>query len=176
MPLTRLIVLWFDVKTFFVGWLVWLQSCGSNTSCRKGRAFMKTDLLKLAAVALFLLAPAGARAEDVVSGITDGAKNGSVAGPVGAVVGGIIGGVAGGIGGLLGIDQNPAFRNYVANQHLPSDAYRASVAVGNQLPEEGIRYYDLPPKFGIRGYRYAVINDITVLVDPMTRKIVEVVN
>jgi len=100
---------------------------------------MKTDLLKLAAVTLFLLAPVGARAQGVVDGITDGAKNGSVAGPVGAVVGGIIGGVA---GGLLGIDQHPAFRNYIANQHLPSDAYRASVAVGNQLPEEGIRYYD----------------------------------
>jgi hypothetical protein len=104
---------------------------------------MKTDLLELAAVALLLLVPVGARATDVVSGITDGAKNGSVAGPVGAVVGGIIGGVAGGIGGLLGIDQHPAFRNYVANQHLPSDVYRASVAV---------------------------------VVDPMTRKIVEVVN
>src|SRR5271163_1784489 len=168
MPPTQLIVLWFDVKAFFAGWLVWLRSCGINTSCRKGRAFMKTDLLKLAAVALFLLAPVGARAEDLVSGITDGAKNGSAAGPVG--------GVAGGIGGLLGIDNHPAFRNYVANQHLPTDAYRASVAVGNQLPEEGIRYYDLPPKFGIRGYRYAVVNDITVLVDPMTRKIVEVVN
>jgi hypothetical protein len=137
---------------------------------------MKTDLLELAAVALLLLAPVGARAADVVSGITDGAKNGSVAGPVGAVVGGIIGGVAGGIGGLLGIDQHPAFRNYVANQHLPSDVYRASVAVGNQLPEEGIRYHDFPPRFGIRGYRYAIVNDVTVVVDPMTRKIVEVVN
>src|ERR1700722_1294639 len=102
MPLTRLIVLWFDVKTFFVGWLVWLQSCGSNTSCRKGRAFMKTDLLKLAAVAVFLLAPVGARARGCVDRLCDGAKNGSVAGPVGAVVGGIIGGVAGTIGGLLG--------------------------------------------------------------------------
>src|ERR1700734_2637537 len=100
MPLTRLIVLWFDVKTFFVGWLVWLQSCGSNTSCRKGRAFMKTDLLKLAAVALFLLAPVGARAQGVVDGITDGAKNGSVAGPVGAGVGGIIGGGGGPPGGV----------------------------------------------------------------------------
>jgi hypothetical protein len=137
---------------------------------------MKTDLLKLAAVTLFLLAPVGAGAQGVVGGITDGAKNGSVAGPVGAVVGGIIGGVAGGIGGLLGIDQHPAFRNYVANQHLPTDAYRALVAVGNQLPEEGIRYYDFPPRFGIRGYRYAVVNNVTVLVDPMTRKIVEVVD
>ena len=138
---------------------------------------MKTDLLKLAAVALFLLAPVGARAQGVVDGITDGAKNGdpwpdrwaqwSEASSAGWQAPSAA---------CSGIDQHPAFRNYIANQHLPSDAYRASVAVGNQLPEEGIRYYDLPPKFGIRGYRYAVINDITVLVDPMTRKIVEVVN
>jgi hypothetical protein len=177
MPSTLLIVLWFDVKAFFAGWLVWQRSCGGNTSGRKGRAFMKTDLLKFAAVALFLLNAVGARAQGVVDGINSGVKNGdAAAGPVGAVVGGIIGGVAGGIGGLLGIDQHPAFRNYVESQHLPSDPYRASVAVGNQLPEAGIRYYDLPPKFGISGYRYAVVNDVTVLVDPRTRKIVEVVN
>lgn len=138
---------------------------------------MKTDLLKLSALALLLFAPVEARAQGVVDGITSGAKNGdAAAGPVGAVVGGIIGGVAGGIGGLLGIDQHPAFRDYVESQHLPSDPYRAAVAVGNQLPEEGIHYYDLPPKFGIRGYRYAVVNDVTVLVDPRTRKIVDVVN
>jgi hypothetical protein len=171
-----LIVLWFDVKAFFAGWLVWLWPCGGNTSSRKGRAFMKTDLLRLAAVALFLLVSVGARAQGVTDGINSGVKNGdAAAGPVGAVVGGIIGGVAGGIGGLLGIDQRPAFRNYVDNQHLPSDEYRALVAVGNQLPENGIRYYDLPPRFGIRGYRYAIVNDVPVLVDPRTRKIVEVV-
>jgi hypothetical protein len=137
---------------------------------------MKTDLLKPAAVALFLLSPVGAHAQGVVDGINSGAKNGdAAAGPVGAVVGGIIGGVAGGIGGLLGIDQHPAFRNYVESQHLPSDEYRALVAVGNQLPETGIHYYDLPERFGIRGYRYAIVNDVPVLVDPRTRKIVEVV-
>jgi len=138
---------------------------------------MKINLLKLGAVALFLLAPLGAHAQGVVGGITSGAEKGdAAAGPVGAVVGGILGGVAGGIGGLLGINQRPDFRNYVERQHLPSDEYRASVAVGNQLPEAGIHYYDLPPRYGVPGYRYAIVNDITVLVDPRTRKIVEVEN
>jgi len=138
---------------------------------------MKSDLLKLGAVALLLLAPIGARAQGVVGGITNGAEKGdAAAGPVGAVVGGIIGGVAGGIGGLLGIDQRPDFRDYVQRQHLPSDEYRASVAVGNQLPETGIHYYDLPPRYGVPGYRFAIVNDVTVLVDPRTRKIVEVEN
>jgi hypothetical protein len=141
---------------------------------------MQTKLLKLAAVALFILAPAGVHAQGVIDGAANGAKNGDATlGPVGAVVGGIVGGVAGGIGGipgLLGVDQRSDFRSYVASQHLPSDDYRAAVALGNQLPEQGIHYYDVPPRYGIPGYRYAVVNDTTVLVDPRTRKIVEVEN
>ena len=136
---------------------------------------MNTDILKLAAVALFLLAPIGARSQGVIGGINNGAEKGDqAAGPVGAVVGGIVGGVFGGIGGLFGLDQRRDFRDYIQAQHLPSDEYRASVAVGNQLPQEGIHYYDLPPRYGVHGYRYAIVNDVTVLVDPRTRKIVEV--
>ena len=112
-------------------------------------------------------------AEGAAAGAVGGAV---VAGPVGAVVGGIVGGVTGGISGLLGIDQRPDFANYVASQHLPSDSYRAAVSVGNVLPETGIQYYELPRKYGVKGYRYAIVNDQTVLVDPMTRRIVEVEN
>jgi hypothetical protein len=138
---------------------------------------MNTNILKLTAFALFLLVPFGARSQGVIGGINNGAEKGDeAAGPVGAVVGGILGGVAGGINGLLGVDKRPDFHDYVERQHHPSDVYRASVAVGNQLPEEGIHYYELPPKYGVPGYRYAIINDVTVLVDPMTRKIVEVEN
>jgi hypothetical protein len=142
---------------------------------------MNANILKLTAVALTLLAPVGARSQGVIGGVNNGVNNGAekgdqAAGPVGAVVGGILGGVAGGIGGLLGVDQRRDFRDYVQAQHLPSDDYRASVAVGNQLPQQGIHYYDLPPRYGVHGYRYAVVDDVTVLVDPMTRKIVEVEN
>jgi hypothetical protein len=134
-------------------------------------------LLKFGALAVVLLAPLGARAQGVVDGVTNGAQKGNdAAGPVGAVVGGIVGGVTGGISGLLGIDQRPDFANYVASQHLPSDSYRAAVSVGNVLPETGIQYYELPRKYGVKGYRYAIVNDQTVLVDPMTRRIVEVEN
>lgn len=128
-------------------------------------------------VALCLLIPLAARAQGVVEGATNGAQKGNdAAGPVGAVVGGIVGGVTGGISGLLGVEQRPDFQNYVASQHLPSDTYRASVRIGNVLPETGIQYYDLPPRYGVKGYRFAIVNDQTVLVDPMTRKIVEVEN
>ena len=43
------------------------------------------------------------------------------------------------------------------------------------LPEQGVTYYEVPPEYGARGYRYTVVNDRTVLVDPHTRRIVEVV-
>jgi hypothetical protein len=144
---------------------------------------MKTTGLKLGVVALSILAPVAAGAQGIVDGAANGAANlsekGNAAGPVGAVVGGIVGAVTGGISGLpglLGLDQRPGFREYVNHQHLPSDTYRAEVAVGNVLPPTGIQYYDMPPKFGVTGYRYAVVNDVTVLVDPITRRIVEVVN
>jgi len=34
---------------------------------------------------------------------------------------------------------------------------------------------DVPPEYGAREYRYTVVNDRPVLVDPRTRRIVEVV-
>jgi Protein of unknown function (DUF1236) len=36
-------------------------------------------------------------------------------------------------------------------------------------------YYDVPQEYGVREYRYTVVNDRPVLVDPRTRRIVEVV-
>jgi hypothetical protein len=138
---------------------------------------MKPGLLALGAVALLVLTPMAAHAQGVIGGAQDGAKTGdAAAGPVGAVVGGILGGVTGGIAGLLGVEQRPDFRGYVDSQHHPSDIYRASVVVGNVLPEEGIHYYELPPKYNLSDFRYVIVNDTVVLVNPRTRKIVEVEN
>jgi hypothetical protein len=50
-----------------------------------------------------------------------------------------------------------------------------TVRVGAVLPEEGVTYYDVPPEYGVRDYRYTVVNNRTVLVDPRTHRIVEVV-
>ena len=50
------------------------------------------------------------------------------------------------------------------------------VRIGAVLPEAGVTYYDVPPEYGAaRDYRYTVVNGRTVLVDPRTRRIVEVV-
>jgi hypothetical protein len=138
---------------------------------------MNLKLLKLGSLALCLLAPLGARAQGVVEGARQGAdQGGEAAGPVGAIVGGAFGAVTGGIGGLLGLDRRPEFRDYVDLQNHPSDDYRGFVREGAVLPLYGIRYYDLPTRYGAQGYRYAVVNDQTVLVDPRDRKIVQVIN
>jgi hypothetical protein len=38
--------------------------------------------------------------------------------------------------------------------------------VGVELPEEGVTYYEVPREYGAREYRYTIINDRPVLVDP----------
>jgi hypothetical protein len=121
--------------------------------------------------------PIAAQAQGgVPGGIEQGARDGErAAGPVGAIVGGTVGGVVGGVAGILGVDQRPRFRSYVVEQHRPSYRYREEVRVGAVLPEAGVTYYDVPQEYGVRDYRYTVVNDRTVLVDPRSRRIVEIV-
>ncbi len=128
------------------------------------------------AVALALVVPVAAQAQGVPGGIDRGSREGErAAGPIGAIVGGTIGGVVGGINGVLGVDQRPRFRSYVVEQRRPSYTYREDVRVGAVLPESGVTYYEVPQEYGVRNYRYTVVNDRTVLVDPSTRQIVEIV-
>jgi len=123
-----------------------------------------------------LLIPLSASAQGVPGGAERGAREGErAAGPVGAIVGGTVGGVVGGVSGILGIDERPRFRRYVVEQHRPSYRYQGDVRVGAELPEAGVTYYDVPQEYGAREYRYTVVNDRPVLVDPHTRRIVEVV-
>ena len=127
------------------------------------------------AAAILLAATAGASAQGVVGGAQRGAADGaSVAGPIGGVVGGAVGAVGGGIAGLLGVDQQPRFREYVVREHRASYDYNGQVIVGSALPEEGVTYYDVPHEYGASTYRYTVVNGRTVLVDPRTHRIVEV--
>jgi hypothetical protein len=49
------------------------------------------------------------------------------------------------------------------------------VTVGGVLPDAGITYYDVPQTYGSTPYRYTVVNGQTVLVEPRSRRIVQVV-
>ncbi len=129
-----------------------------------------------AALVAVLAIPSLALAQGVPGGAAQGARDGErAAGPVGAVVGGVIGGVVGGVAGVLGVDARPRFRSYVVEQRRPSYQYREEVRVGVVLPEDGVTYYEVPQEYGVRDYRYTVVNGRTVLVEPRTRRIVEIV-
>jgi hypothetical protein len=74
------------------------------------------------------------------------------------------------------IEQRPAFREYVVRERIPAFSIPDRVVVGAVLPETGITYYDVPQRFGPTTYRYTVVNGETVLVEPRSRRIVEVVD
>jgi hypothetical protein len=44
------------------------------------------------------------------------------------------------------------------------------------LPESGVTYYDVPADYHVSGYRYTYVNDHAVLVDPHTRRIVQIID
>ena len=73
-------------------------------------------------------------------------------------------------------DRRPAFREYVIRQQVPAFTTPGRVVVGGVLPEAGITYYDVPQSFGATTHRYTVVNGQTVLVEPRSRRIVQVVD
>jgi len=75
----------------------------------------------------------------------------------------------------IAYEQRPAFREYVVRERVPDYAVPGPVVVGGVLPETGVTYYDVPQTYGVTPYRYTVVNGRTVLVEPRTRRIVQVV-
>ncbi|MDB5600452.1 MAG: hypothetical protein JWN71_2496 [Xanthobacteraceae bacterium] len=134
---------------------------------------MKNQILMAGAVL-------GALAMPVATLAQSGAATGAVGGAVGgAIVGGPIGAVVGGVGGAIvgGIsdDTRPRFREYVVREQRPSYTYREDLRVGVELPSDGVTYYEVPKEYNAPQYRYTVVNGRTVLVDPRTRRVVQIV-
>jgi Protein of unknown function (DUF1236) len=119
---------------------------------------MRNRLLAIAAIAAAIGAPLAAQAQ---SEITTGAVRGGTV---------IVSDDAG-----IAIDQRPAFREYVVRERVPDYTVPDRVIVGGVLPETGVTYYDVPQTFGMTPYRYTVVNGQTILVEPRTRRIVQVV-
>ena len=134
---------------------------------------MRNKLLSAAAVLALMSAPAFAQSGGgAAAGAATGAVGGAVVGgPVGAVVGAGVGAIAGG----LAEQQQPRFRQYVVTQGRPSYRVQEEVRVGAVLPSSGVTYYEVPAEYGVQNYRYTIVNDQVVLVDPGTRRIVQVV-
>jgi hypothetical protein len=119
---------------------------------------MRNRLLAIAAIAAAIGAPLAAQAQ---SEITTGAVRGGTV---------IVSDDAG-----IAVDQRPAFREYVVRERVPDYTVPDRVIVGGVLPETGVTYYDVPQTFGMTPYRYTVVNGQTILVEPRTRRIVQVV-
>ena len=129
-----------------------------------------TALVALFATPVTVSAQSGSGA---VPGAVGGAAAGAaVGGPVGAAVGGVAGAA---VGGALTADQSTKVRTYVMKEKRPSVKVTEKVAVGETLPSS-VQFYALPADVGVQTqYRYTVVNDRTVLVDPGTRKVIQVI-
>jgi hypothetical protein len=83
------------------------------------------------------------------------------------------GGVAGGIAEAAG----PRFRHFVLEEGVTSYAWAGhpTVAVGDVLPFEGVTLLPIPLDWGVTEYQYTVVDGQPVLVNPLSRRVVEVI-
>ena len=119
---------------------------------------MRNRILAIAAVAAALVAPVAAQAQSDTVGVVRG----------GTVV------IDDNDG--IDVDQRPAFREYIVRERVPNYTIPDRVIVGGVLPETGVTTYDVPQTYGSTPYRYTVVNGQTVLVEPRSRRIVQVVD
>jgi hypothetical protein len=131
---------------------------------------ISTAALAVASIACF--SPAIAQNGPAGGAVGGAIVGGAVGGPVGAAVGAAAGATAGGIAEA----NRPRFHGYVTERRHPSYRYEREVRVGAELPDSGVTYYEVPREYGSTAYRYTVVNDRTVLVDPGTHRIVEVID
>ena len=137
----------------------WLPLCAGWPALFFAREFTtRNRILAIAAIAGAMAAPIAAQAQSDTVGIVRG----------GSVV--IIDSE-----GIVA-EQRPAFREYVVRERVPTFTVPDRVIVGGVLPEAGITYYDVPQTYGATPYRYTVVNGQTVLVEPRSRRIVQVVD
>lgn len=128
---------------------------------------MRIKLLLLAAA--LAAVPSFANAQSTTAeGAASGAAAGSqVGGPVGAIVGGTVGAAVG-----AAVEIPNALILSVQRANAPSVVVRERIVIGERLPPtvQLLAVPDYPD------YRYAVVNDQRVIVDPRSRAIVHIVN
>jgi hypothetical protein len=116
-------------------------------------------------IAASLLASGAAYAQSTTA--TGAATGGAVAGPVGAAVGGTVGAAVG-----AGLEIPNAVITSIQGERAPSVTVRERVVVGEPLPSA----VELRPVPNYTEYRYAVVNDRRVIVEPKTRKIIKIID
>ncbi len=119
-------------------------------------------------IGLSLFAPSAAFAQSTTEqGAVNGARvGGDVAGPVGAMVGGTVGAAVG-----AGLEIPNAVITSIDGERRPSVVVHEHVVVGEPLPDSVVLY----PVPQYTQYRYAVVNDRRVIVDPSTRRVIKII-
>lgn len=140
-------------------------------SVMRDRVLSSATLVTL--LALSVAACQSSAESGAVTGAAGGAVTGAViGGPVGAVVGGVAGAA---VGGALTAEESTRVRSFVVAQRRPTMRVTEEVVVGQPVPSR-VRLYEVPPSVGLRNqYSYTIVNDQTVLVDPQTRTVVQVI-
>ena len=122
----------------------------------------------VALLAATALAPAAALAQGSTVGgaVTGAVVGGVVGGPVGAVIGA-------GVGGTVGAAAEPPTEvvTYVRHEQIPTATVEEHVVVGEPLPAA----VELRPIPKYTQYRYAVVNNQRVIVEPSTRKVIKII-
>jgi hypothetical protein len=136
-----------------------LQACASRPAAIAKELSMRNKILAIAAIAGALGAsPIAAQAQSDTVGVVRGGSSVIVSDDDG-----------------IAVDRRPAFREYIVRERVPNYSIPDRVVIGGVLPETGVTYYDVPQTFGVTPYRYTVVNGQTVLIEPRTRRIVQVV-
>lgn len=82
---------------------------------------------------------------------------------------------SGGITRELTKDDRVYLRRYREERNVPSITYDRQIVVGEELPGS-FTYYQVEGRPSVSNYRYTVINGRTVLVEPTSHRIVEVID
>jgi uncharacterized protein DUF1236 len=127
---------------------------------------MNTRLaVSLVAASLMTSGTAFAQSTTVDGANTGAHVGGHVGGPVGEVVGGTVGAAVG-----LGLEIPNAVLGGIPRER--SVVVHERVVVGEPLPEA----VELRPVPNYTEYRYAVVNDRRVIVEPRTRRVIKVID
>jgi Protein of unknown function (DUF1236) len=123
--------------------------------------------LAVSVFAASLLASSAAFAQSTTAtGAVNGARaGGEVAGPVGEIVGGTVGAAVG-----AGLEIPNAVIGAIPRDE-PSVVVRERVVVGEPLPPS-VELRTVPSH---TEYRYAVVNDRRVIVEPRTREVIKII-
>ena len=128
---------------------------------------MKTRLAISLAAASLLASSAAFAQSTTAKGAANGARaGGDIGGPIGAMVGGTVGAAVG-----AGLEIPNAVLGAVPRSE-PSVVVRERVVVGEPLPPT----VELRPVPNYTEYRYAVVNDRRVIVEPRTRKVIKILD